>query len=87
MKVLEHPGLWNGGMSGWLTRFVEIPSFCFQPVKVRPRLDRSEVKRKRPEPLERFEPFGLCSMFVRQTDQRFMIVVFFTLSPWMTRKA
>lgn len=33
VKVLEHPGLWNGGMSGWLTRFVEIPSFCFQPVK------------------------------------------------------
>ena len=32
-KVLEHPGLWNGGMSGWLTRFVEIPSACFQPVK------------------------------------------------------
>lgn len=33
VKVLEHPGLWNGGMSGWLNRFVEIPSFCFQPVK------------------------------------------------------
>ena len=33
VKVLEHPGLWNGGMSGWLTRFVEIPSSCFQPVK------------------------------------------------------
>ncbi len=33
VKVLEHPGLWNGGMSGWLTRFVEIPSICFQPVK------------------------------------------------------
>ena len=32
-KVLEHPGLWNGGMSGWLTRFVQIPSSCFQPVK------------------------------------------------------
>ena len=32
-KVLEHPGLWNGGMSGWLTRFVEIPAVCFQPVK------------------------------------------------------
>jgi len=32
-KVLEHPGLWNGGMSGWLTRFVEIPAACFQPVK------------------------------------------------------
>ena len=33
VNVLEHPGLWNGGMSGWLTRFVEIPSLCFQPVK------------------------------------------------------
>ncbi len=32
-KVLEHPGLWNGAMSGWLTRFVEIPAECFQPVK------------------------------------------------------
>ncbi len=31
--VLEHPGLWNGSMSGWLTRFVELPSDCFQPVK------------------------------------------------------
>ena len=33
VRVLEHPGLWNGGMSGWLTRFVEMPSACFQPVK------------------------------------------------------
>lgn len=33
VKVLEYPGLWNGGMSGWLTRFVEIPSSCSQPVK------------------------------------------------------
>lgn len=32
-RVLEHPGLWNGSMSGWLTRFVEIPASCFQPVK------------------------------------------------------
>jgi hypothetical protein len=32
-RVLEHPGLWNGAMSGWLTRFVEIPASCFQPVK------------------------------------------------------
>lgn len=31
--VLEHPGLWNGSMSGWLTRFVEMPAPCFQPVK------------------------------------------------------
>ena len=33
VHILEHPGLWNGGMSGWLTRFVEIPTTCFQPVK------------------------------------------------------
>ena len=33
VRILEHPGLWNGGMSGWLTRFVEMPSACFQPVK------------------------------------------------------
>ena len=33
VRVLEHPGLWNGAMSGWLTRFVEIPSTCFQPAK------------------------------------------------------
>lgn len=33
VRILEHPGLWNGGMSGWLTRFVEMPSSCFQPVK------------------------------------------------------
>lgn len=32
-KVLEHPGLWNGAMSGWITRFVQIPADCFQPVK------------------------------------------------------
>ena len=33
VHIMEHPGLWNGGMSGWLTRFVEIPTTCFQPVK------------------------------------------------------
>ena len=33
VRVLEHPGLWNGGMSGWLTRLVEIPASCFQPAK------------------------------------------------------
>ena len=33
VRVLEYPGLWNGGMSDWLTRFVEIPAACFQPVK------------------------------------------------------
>lgn len=33
VRVLEHPGLWNGAMAGWLTRFVELPLDCFQPVK------------------------------------------------------
>lgn len=33
VHVLEHPGLWNGGMSDWWTRFVELPSACFEPVK------------------------------------------------------
>lgn len=31
--ALERPGLWNGSMAYWLTRFVEIPSICFAPVK------------------------------------------------------
>jgi hypothetical protein len=31
--ILEHPGLWNGSMEGWLTRFVEMPSSLFRPVK------------------------------------------------------
>ena len=31
VRVLEHPGLWNGAMAGWLTRFVELPLACFQP--------------------------------------------------------
>jgi hypothetical protein len=32
-RVYEHPGLWNGGMARWLTLFVEIPEFTFNPVK------------------------------------------------------
>lgn len=32
-RVYEHPGLWNGGMARWLTLFVEIPAFTFNPVK------------------------------------------------------
>lgn len=31
--VLEHPGLWNGGMAGWLTAFIEVPAEAFNPVK------------------------------------------------------
>lgn len=32
-RVLEHPGLWNGGMARWNTIFVEIPLTTFAPVK------------------------------------------------------
>jgi hypothetical protein len=31
--ALERPGLWNGGMAGWNTVFVEIPIATFSPVK------------------------------------------------------
>lgn len=33
IKVLEHPGLWNGAMANWLTLFVEVPVSTFNPVK------------------------------------------------------
>jgi hypothetical protein len=33
IRVLELPGLWNGGMAGWHTIFVEIPPQAFNPVK------------------------------------------------------
>lgn len=33
IRILERPGLWNGGMAGWLTVFVEIPASTFNPVK------------------------------------------------------
>ncbi|NOR50438.1 MAG: DUF4301 family protein, partial [Desulfuromonadales bacterium] len=33
VRVLELPGLWNGGMAGWHTLFVEIPQEAFNPVK------------------------------------------------------
>jgi hypothetical protein len=33
LKALEHPGLWNGAMSGWITLFVEVPLATFNPVK------------------------------------------------------
>ena len=32
-NVIELPGLWNGGMWGWNSVFVEIPSRVFHPVK------------------------------------------------------
>ncbi|PLX21441.1 MAG: DUF4301 domain-containing protein [Salinivirgaceae bacterium] len=34
IKALEHPGLWNGAMSNWITIFVEVPMETFNPVKV-----------------------------------------------------
>jgi len=33
LKALEWPGLWNGGMSNWITLFVEVPRTTFNPVK------------------------------------------------------
>ena len=33
VNVLEHPGLWNGGMANWHSVFVEIPLKAFNPVK------------------------------------------------------
>lgn len=33
IKALELPGLWNGGMSDWITVFVEVPIDTFNPVK------------------------------------------------------
>lgn len=34
LKALELPGLWNGSMSDWNTKFVEVPLETFNPVKV-----------------------------------------------------
>jgi hypothetical protein len=33
LKALELPGLWNGGMSAWITIFLEVPSATFNPTK------------------------------------------------------
>jgi hypothetical protein len=33
LRALEHPGLWNGGMSDWITLLVEVPASTFNPVK------------------------------------------------------
>ena len=33
IQTLEHPGLWNGAMSDWLSIFVEVPAETFNPVK------------------------------------------------------
>ncbi len=33
LLALERPGLWNGAMAHWATRFVEVPLAVFNPVK------------------------------------------------------
>jgi hypothetical protein len=33
IKILEWPGLWNGGMAQWNTVFIELPPDTFHPVK------------------------------------------------------
>jgi hypothetical protein len=33
IKAQELPGLWNGGMSGWNSIFIEVPLITFNPVK------------------------------------------------------
>ena len=33
IKILEWPGLWNGGMAEWNSIFVEVPKETFNPVK------------------------------------------------------
>ncbi|MEY4374246.1 MAG: hypothetical protein RL760_412, partial [Candidatus Eisenbacteria bacterium] len=33
LLALERPGLWNGAMAHWHTRFVEVPLAVFNPVK------------------------------------------------------
>jgi hypothetical protein len=33
LRVLERPGLWNGGMAQWTTVFVDAPLTTFHPVK------------------------------------------------------
>lgn len=33
LKALEHPGLWNGAMSDWISIFVAVPLSTFTPVK------------------------------------------------------
>lgn len=33
VKVLEHPGLWNGAMHNWNTVLVEVPLSTFNPIK------------------------------------------------------
>lgn len=46
LKALERPGLWNGGMAGWNTVFVEVPEVTFNPVKTVNDLLRPEHRRR-----------------------------------------
>ncbi|MCO4746515.1 MAG: DUF4301 family protein [Proteobacteria bacterium] len=32
-RVVERPGLWNGGMSNWITVFAAVPACVFAPIK------------------------------------------------------
>ncbi|HOZ30245.1 MAG TPA: DUF4301 family protein [Bacteroidales bacterium] len=49
IRVLEHPGLWNGAMANWLTVFVEVPLITFNPVK-----ELNDLLRKEHQPKEEF---------------------------------
>lgn len=44
VRILERPGLWNGGMVNWLTQFIEMPPSTFAPVKTV--LDLLDPKRR-----------------------------------------
>jgi len=53
IRVVEHPGLWNGGMARWITFFIEIPTSIFNPVKtctdlLRPTHQPKETNEKNP---------------------------------------
>ncbi len=47
LKALEHPGLWNGSMSRWITLFVDVPGITFNPVKT-----VNDLLRKEHQPAE-----------------------------------
>lgn len=46
IRFIERPGLWNGGMSDWISVFVELPTEIFTPVKtVLDLLDKSHQEK------------------------------------------
>lgn len=47
IRILELPGLWNGAMALWLTRFVEVPNATFAPVKTVEYLLRKDRRAER----------------------------------------